>query len=241
LGAVLLVLLLLGLISFLLYRQNLERKRSNQLLTHKNEKIELLHRELSHRVKNNLAFVSSLMRMQARRLESEEAKQAVKEGEARIEAMSLLHRKLYLQDSSMVDANAYLRELCSYLQHSFPSLEKRPTIDIMSARLMLNGEDAMRLGLIINELVTNSFKHAFSTSENPQINIKLTTETYGSYQLLYKDNGKGLPSDLKNMQLKSLGIKLINTLTQQLNGHLTQYNDKGAFFRFDFPQPKITT
>jgi two-component sensor histidine kinase len=237
--AILLGLVLLGVISILLYLQNKDRKRSNQLLTDKNEKIELLHRELSHRVKNNMAFVSSLMRMQARRAESKEAKLAVKESEARIEAMALLHRKLYLQDTSEVEASAYLKELCTYLQHSFPSHEKTPAININVDQLLMNGEDAMRLGLIINELVTNSFKYAFSDIEQPQVDITLSTGTNGAYQLLYKDNGKGLPSALEMEQKNSMGLKLIHTLTQQLDGQLSQYNDGGACFRLDFERPQI--
>lgn len=230
---------LLGLVVFLLYRRGQERQRSNRLLREQNQKIEALHQELSHRVKNNLAFVSSLMRLQSRRLESEEARQAVKEGETRIEAMSLLHRKLYLQDNSAVDISNYLHELCTYLQHTFPAASEVPSIEVESDQIWMNGEVAMRLGLIVNELVTNSFKYAFAQQPNPQIAIQLSTTDSDGYQLLYRDNGRGLPTQLEVDRKGSLGLKLLHALSQQLNGQMEQYNDAGACFRLHFAPTKI--
>lgn len=232
---------LLCLLSFLLYRQSNERKRNNQLLSDKNEKIELLHQELGHRVKNNLAFISAMMDMQGRRLENKEAKQAVKESESRIEAMSLLHRKLHLQeDNNKVNIGHYLKELCDNLQYTFPYMGQQPQIRLESDDLMMDGEPAVRLGLIVNELVTNSFKYAFREQENPQINIRVVSTDRGHYQMTYHDNGVGLPANFDLTKSKSLGLKLIHTLTKQLNGQVNiSHEQKGVNYTFGFTKSKI--
>ena len=225
-------LVLVGVIAYFFYKP-----KTGATLT--NAKINLLHRELSHRVKNNLAFVSSLMRMQGRRLESAEAQQAVKESEARVEAMSLLHRKLYLKEDTDVDVSNYLQELCAYLQDAFPTDARRPEIEVKAAPILINGEDVMRIGLIVNELVTNTYKYAFDEPLEPKINIQLSAKTGGGYQLRYQDNGQGLPAEVNVEEGGSMGLKLIHTLTRQLDGNMEQYNEGGACFRFDFAERKI--
>lgn len=225
-------LVLVGVIAYFFYKQKQELRVTNT-------KINLLHRELSHRVKNNLAFVSSLMRMQGRRLESAEAQQAVKESEARVESMSLLHRKLYLKEDTDVDASNYLQELCAYLQDAFPTDAKRPEIEVEAAPILINGEDVMRIGLIVNELVTNAFKYAFDEQPEPRIQLELSEKPDGGFQLFYQDNGKGLPAEINVERGGSLGLKLIHTLTRQLDGSMEQYNEGGACFRFDFAEREI--
>lgn len=232
--------LLLILISILFYKQSKERKRTNVTLTKQKDQIETLHQELAHRVKNNLFFISTLMKMQGRRLENEEAKQAVKEGETRLEAMSLLHRKLHSSNNENdINIGEYIQELCSNLQHSFPYSGNPPHIKIDAKELTVGGEPAVRIGLIINELVTNSFKYAFLKEENPMIEIIIRNADLDNYEFIYKDNGEGLPSefDLENNQ--SMGLKLINTLTKQLEGTVNISNKNGAYFQFVFKKSRI--
>ena len=227
-------LLLLGVISFLLYRQSGERKKNNTLLKDKNEKIESLHQELSHRVKNNLSFISTLLQLQGRGLENTEAKQAIKEGETRVEAMSILHRKLYIDtENTTFSLGEYLSEICLNLQQTYPYTGNLPTIDHKFEDVQIGVESASRVGLIINELITNSFKYAFLNEPTPQIDIQVIGTNDG-FQLTYQDNGIGLPDNIKTEKQQTLGLKLIHTLTKQLNGTLQIDNRVGAFFQFNF-------
>ncbi len=226
---------LLAVITFLFYRQSNDRKKTNKLLQGKNEKIETLHRELSHRVKNNLAFVSGLLRMQGRRLVNAEAKQAVKEGEARIEAMALLHQKLYTkEEEAMIDLGEYLDQICTNLKRIYPLQGEAPKIQLRTGEIKIDAEKSVRIGLIINELVTNSFKYAFENKTNPQIDITINKLDEEKLNLTYQDNGIGLPAELDIKNASSLGLKLVHMLTEQLKGTVKMKNQEGAFFQIDF-------
>ncbi|MFK7774221.1 MAG: tetratricopeptide repeat protein [Saprospiraceae bacterium] len=225
----------LAMITFLIYRQSNDRKKTNKLLQGKNEKIETLHKELSHRVKNNLAFVSGLLRMQGRRLVNVEAKQAVKDGESRIEAMALLHQKLYTKEAeTTIDLGEYLDQICTNLKRIYPMEGEVPKIQLQTGNIKVDGEKSVRVGLIINELVTNSFKYAFENITNPKIDITVTKVDEKYLTLTYQDNGIGLPAELAIKNSKSLGLKLVRMLTEQLKGTVQMKNKKGAFFQIDF-------
>lgn len=232
-------ILLLGLISFLLYKRSQERKENNNILTEKNKNIQLLHKDVSHRMKNNLSFISTLLQMQGRRLESGEAKQAIKEGETRVEAMSILHRKLHMQpEETSVLLGDYLEELCTNLKETYPYLGKQPIINHNVENIQMDGDTAVRVGLIVNELVTNSFKYAFVNQPNPTLDIQVKKNN-DSLELIYQDNGMGLPETFNEKQTKSLGFKLIQTMTKQLEGTMQVENKDGAFFHFNFKDQKI--
>lgn len=230
---------LLGVIAFINHSRAKERDANNKKLADKNSRIETLHKELAHRVKNNLAFISALMSMQQSRLTNAEAKEAVKESELRLQSMSLLHRKLHLGEQTSFNIGTYLNELCANLQATYPYSGKQPQISIESDNLDMEGDPAMRLGLIINELVTNSFKYAFAKQENPQIKIVLKQTDNDSYRMTYHDNGVGIPADFDISKSNSLGLKLIHTMTKQLNGTVKVSNQEGAHFQFDFTQKKL--
>ncbi len=236
-----LAVLLLILLSSILWKRSKERKETNLLLQDKNEKIELLNQELSHRVKNNLAMVASLLRLQGRRLNSEEAKQAIKEGEMRIEAMSLVHRKLYVGQTEFININEYLTELCERLKQTYPLDQKIITIDLDIEDVMLDAETVVHIGLIVNELVTNSFKYAFENVLQPLIQIELEEREPYKYQLNYQDNGKGMPQEFDLTTTKSLGIKLIHTLTKQLKGSIDIESKNGVCVQIDFEKEKLLT
>ncbi len=227
-------ILLLGLISFLLYKRSQERTKNNIILTEKNKNIQLLHKDLSHRMKNNLSFISTLLQMQGRRLQSGEAKQAIKEGETRVEAMSILHRKLHMQpEETSVLLSDYLNELCTNLRETYPYLGQQPVINQNIEKVQMDGDTAVRVGLIINELVTNSFKYAFDHQPKPTVDIHVKKKE-DNLELVYKDNGIGLPETFNEKQTKSLGFKLIQTMTKQLDGTMHVKNKDGAFFHFNF-------
>jgi two-component sensor histidine kinase len=164
-----------------------------------------------------------------------EAKQAVKEGESRIEAMALLHQKLYTKEvETMIDLGEYLSLICTNLKRIYPLEGEAPKIQLQTGSIKIDGEKSVRIGLIINELVTNSFKYAFENKTNPQIDIAVNKVGKESLNLIYQDNGIGLPAELDIKNSKSLGLKLVHMLTEQLKGTVKMKNKEGAFFQIDF-------
>lgn len=226
---------LLGLLSVLLFRQSKERRLKSQELALQRDQIDALHKDLAHRVKNNLSFISALMKMQASKIDNKVAKEALLEGESRIEAMSLLHRKLNMnEENTTVDIGEYLGEICANLEESFSAVSQAPLIHLSCENIRIDGDSAMRIGLIVNELVTNSYKHAFRDVTDSRIDISILGDK-DKITLTYKDNGVGLPTDYDINASKSMGLKLINTLTDQLHGKLsTKSETHGVHMMFDF-------
>lgn len=212
------------------------QKRYNLQLAAKNAQIHLLNRELSHRVKNNLQFVSSLLEMQARRADSKDARAALQESETRLQAMALLHRRLYQQEegATTVELGSYLEELCGYLQSTYPAEGPPPEIHTEIEPIQADAEQAGRLGLIVNELLTNSFKHAFDEVGQPEVFLGLQKTEDGNLRLSYRDNGKGMPVGYDVQNSRSLGLKLIHTLSRQLSGSVKVSSEPGARYEFEF-------
>lgn len=211
-------LLLISILSLVLYRQREKQRKLNQEVSRQKDQILTLNQELNHRVKNNLAFMTSLLEMQARRTDSKEAKQLLLESESRLKALALVHTQLFKNDGDVaINLKDYLSQITSNLQDLFEMPNK--TLDLKTAYTdyTINAEDAMRIGLIINELVTNSVKHAFSDIANPEIFI--TTSLNSDQQLVvdYKDNGPGISTTLEgDIETNSMGAKLIELLKRQL-------------------------
>ena len=209
-------LALISILSFLLYRQSLKRKAMNDKLTEQKDKIQLLNRELNHRVKNNLAFMTSLLEMQGRRTESAETKQALIESESRLKALALVHGQLFKSEADTeVNLKDYLEEIKQHLISIFSIPDKKLNISSDFCDYTINAEDAMRLGLIVNESITNSVKHAFADVENPEIKISTSINKEGKLALYYCDNGPGILTTFKDNE-SSLGTKLIELLKKQL-------------------------
>lgn len=218
-------LIALAGLSIFLYRQR-------QRIKAQKSEIELLNREQRHRMMNNLVFANSLMSLQVNRLkEQPEAQQAVREADARLRAMSALHRRLHHSEEGQksVDISDYLEEITNALQHSFGSPDKPLNIHLHAPDAeQVDGEAAMRIGLIVNELATNSCKHAFAEQPDPQIDVELVSEAEGRYRLTYMDNGSGLPADFQVDTNQSMGLFLIHNLVKQLNGRIAFSDDDGT-------------
>ena len=224
-GGLSLGLIILAGLSAFLYRQR-------QRIQAQKSEIELLHREQRHRMMNNLVFANSLMSLQVNRLkEQPEAQQAVKEADARLRAMSVLQSRLHHdgEGQQTVAIREYLEEVTTALQHSFGSPDKPLRVHLHAPDAeWVDGEAALRIGLIVNELATNSCKHAFTEQPNPEINVELRPETEGRYRLIYTDNGSGLPADFEVDIKKSMGLFLIHNLVKQLNGRIFFSGDEGT-------------
>ena len=219
-----LLLSLFSFSSFLFYRQREKQKQLNTELTSQRDQIKLLNRELNHRVKNNLAFMTSLLEMQGRRTDSDEAKQVLRESESRLKALSIVHNNLFQNDThTTINLKSYLLEIAQHLQNIFEIPGKSLQLETQLADLDFDAEDAMRVGLIVNELVTNSVKHAFANVDNPKIILETSRSADGKVSLRYQDNGPGfIQKEIKEpvSNASSIGVKLIQLLEQQLAAKL---------------------
>ena len=198
------------------------------------EKDSLL-KEIHHRVKNNLQMVSSLLSLQSKNTRSRAAINALEEGQRRVKAMALIHQKLYQNDDlSVIEMQEYIESLVASIHSVFKKEGYQTNIHIDAERTRLDVDRAIPIGLILNELVSNSFKYAFA--ENKEGNIYITLQNKGEeYEFEYKDDGKGLPDDFEQTSIGSMGLRLIRRLANQLRSNL-QIDTKasGARFWFNF-------
>ena len=216
---------LLGLLSFSLFRQNNLKKKANTTLNTQKEKIEFLYHEMNHRVKNNLAFMTSLLEMQGRRTDEKEAIKVIKESEFRLKTLSILHDKLFDNDNdSEIDISEYIDEIIDYIQAALNIPNKELVINTNFEHYDIDPENAMRVGLIVNELITNSLKHAFHEVDSPRIDISIE-KTKNKFILQYKDNGPGFNLSIvrdKDRKTKNMGARLISMLVLQLEAEIKE-------------------
>lgn len=203
---------------------NLQNESLKQLV---NER-EWLLKEIHHRVKNNLQIVISLLNSQSVYLEDNAALSVIKESQHRMNSISLIHQKLYQGTNlSGIDMRDYIYELVLYLQDSFDTRGRiafLPDVD----RIVLDVSQAVPLGLILNEAITNAIKYAFTDQEEPKIFISLKQSDDHTLMMTVRDNGKGLPGDFDINTCTSLGVNLMQGLAKQLGGKLEMRNDKGV-------------
>lgn len=225
---------LLSVTAIAMYRSYRQKKKTALELAQKNQRIETLLRELHHRVKNNLQVIGSVLNLQSLKLTDSNARSAIEEGKARVEAMSLLHQKMYMDENlRAINIEEYITSLSFMLANSF-GYDK----SIVQTRIALRSKNmdvdlATPLALIINELITNAFKHAFVQVENPLLTIELTEDTNdGTVSLTVRDNGKGI--NLSAVSSASFGLKLIRTFVQQLGATMDISINKGSVFNISF-------
>lgn len=247
-------LLLLVIIGLLLNRYLIKQKSNRKLevnqreLDQKNMFLETLNieqekllkekewllKEVHHRVKNNLQMVTSLLNSQSLYLEDDDAKMAVKDSLRRMQAMSMIHQKLYHDDNiSTIEMPEYINELVHYLHESFDS-ENQIIFEINITPISLDLSQAIPLGLIITESIVNAIKYAFIEGQKGTINISLQPEGNDSLLLKISDNGVGIPSFLEKSDHYSLGHDLIQGLTKQLKGSFTIENNNGVHIMVKF-------
>jgi len=200
---------------------------------------ELLLKELHHRVKNNLQIISSLLSLQSKYIRDERALQMFEETQNRVMSMALFHDKIYRsEDLASVDFAAYVKSIVAELFHSYGVSSSciRTKMDMNDIRL---GVDvAIPCGLIINELVSNSIKHAFPDKERGEISVGTFSNKDGDYTLTVSDNGVGFPRDVDFTNTESLGMQLVVALTRQLEGTIELDRSSGTAFRITFGGPK---
>ncbi len=235
----LLLLMGLGVALVFAYRQKQKANallNEQKLLVEKREKEkELLLRELNHRVKNNLQVIASMLSLQSFQLEDKKAVEAVKEGQSRVEAMFLIHERLYRDEQvTHIDMEHYIQQLLSSISYSFGFTEKDVELKTDVKLKPLEVDTAIPLGLIINELITNAFKHAFKDVKEPQLTISLN-EKDEQLKLTILDNGPGLSAGGKQKNELSFGMEMIRSLLKQLRGELKTSSQSGSCFEITLP------
>lgn|GEM_PF-1415384 len=211
-----------------------QKKTEKEIRNSLDEKL-ILVKEIHHRVKNNLQIISSLLHMQLTGLKDKKIISILKESEDRVKSMSLVHEKLYQSDlMATIDFTEYIRSLAESLISSY-SVYDNVELKIETVPLMLSINTAIPCGLIVNEILTNSIKYAFPGNKEGIISIQLSV-TDESIFLKISDNGIGLPRELNMKKIKSLGLKLIQILTDQIDGSLEIESDKGTSFAITFSE-----
>jgi len=221
-----------------IFRNITERKRTEETMMSALKEKELLLQEIHHRVKNNMQIIGSLLYLQATRAESEQVRQALTESQQRIHAMAMIHETLYdSQDLGTINLSEYLKRLVNHLQAAYNNqADIRIALDMNKVELDIN--QAVPCSLILNELITNVFKHAFPAGSKGTIQIKLYLTQDREVVLKVTDNGVGLAADQDLLNPSSLGLKLVQgLLKKQLKGHLDVTTEGGTAFTLCWPLP----
>ncbi|MBC7827590.1 MAG: hypothetical protein H7122_07585 [Chitinophagaceae bacterium] len=208
----------------------------DQLLTEK----EWLLKEIHHRVKNNLQVVMSLLNSQAASLEDEAALSAIQESQHRVQAMALIHQKLYQAESvARIPMPSYIDEVVSYLHDSY-DLPQPIRFNLSVEPIELDVTQAVPLGLIINEAITNAFKYAFPNGRTGTVSLSLQQLTISTYKLTIKDDGVGLPKNYDPSRSRSLGMTLMHGFSRQLNGELNIISPPGMTINLVFAEEQLS-
>jgi len=199
-------------------------------------------KEIHHRIKNNLQVISSLLDLQADKFEDEKVREAFREAQNRVVSMALIHEELYKgEGNDTLDFSAYLQELAESLFQTYSLSSKNVRLSmILEENSFFDMDTAVPLGIIVNELISNSLKYAFNGCKKGEIRIRLCREERNCemqksfFSLTVSDNGKGIPKDLELASVESLGLQLVSTLVDQIDGEIELKRAQGTEFRINF-------
>ena len=215
-------------------RDNTAHKKYENAIRKSLKEKETLLSEVHHRVKNNLAIISGLLEMQVFNTDDEQLLYKLQESQSRIQSIAMVHEKLYSSDSfSEIAIDDYINDLLGIVTDSMADFEKSVTIEKDMDSVTLAVGQAIPCGLLLNELITNSYKHAFENRDKGTIKICLSKEGK-TIVLSVQDNGVGLPDDFDIQNESSLGMTLVNTLVKQLEGELKVSSKQGSHFTITF-------
>jgi two-component sensor histidine kinase/ligand-binding sensor domain-containing protein len=215
-------------------------ERTAQLKRSLAEQVELLAekdvlmKEIHHRVKNNLQVISGLLELQSKALDNEAAKDALREGRNRVRSIALIHQNLYqFENLSSIELKRFANDLCRQVESVFKE-QNKVVMNVKVPVLYLDIDSAVPLGLMLNELLSNSFKYAFNDGIAGEIDLEIHTMGEGKYELIYSDNGPGLPANFDLTKATTLGMQLINDLSRQIGGKVKYEHKNGASFVINF-------
>ena len=212
-----------------------ERKQPDDKINASLDEKEVLLKEINHRVKNNLQIISSLLNLQSRDIQDEQALRSFQVSQDRIRTMAMMHEKLYQSDDlARIDFGEYIKSLATDLGSSYGLGLRDIDLKIDVENILLGVDTAIPCGVIVNELVANSLKHAFTGDRSGEIAISFW-EVDGQYTMVFKDDGVGLPEDLDISHPSSLGLTIVNALTSQLGGTIGLGCNGGSEIIITFP------
>lgn len=241
-----LVMLIVTGLTYYLYRN---KQKTNKEINEKNKELEQLVKdkewlvkEIHHRVKNNFHIVASLLEIQSSYLKNKDALSAIKESQNRIHSMSIIHQKLYQSETlSTIHMPDYIYELVEYLRESY-GIREKIGFSLQIENIELNHASAITLGLILNEAITNAIKYAFAKTKEKQISISLSRISDSQILLSIADNGRGLPVDFDSKIGASMGMELLQGLTDDLGGSFSIETNNGTLIKVVFNyKPTVTT
>lgn len=223
-----------------LFAVALQRKQAENEIKKALKEKEILLKEIHHRVKNNLMIISSLLNLQSSYIQDEGARNVFRESQNRAKSMAMIHERLYKStDLKNIDLGEYIRSLTTDLYRTLVADPDRIRLDIDVENVKIDINTVVPLGLIVNELVTNSMKHAFPEGETGYIKVELCRKSE-KIVLKVSDNGIGFPKDLDYKNTSSLGLQLVNNLTMQIDGELELDRNQGTSFSLIFEEKNDT-
>jgi two-component sensor histidine kinase len=213
-----------------------EQKRADEAIRTALREKESLLREIHHRVKNNLQVITSLLRLEAGQCAEPATKAVLREMQSRIFSMALLHETLYRSGNfAQVELAGYLKQLATQLFRAHNTSSSGVRLRLELAPFSLEMDQAIPVGLIVNELVTNCLKHAFPNHRGGEVRLTSWAAPTGGLSIQVSDTGKGLPAGFTPGQSHTLGLQLVSDLTRQLHGSLTIGSGPGAEFTITIP------
>lgn len=214
----------------------IQRKQAEDKIKKALKEKELLLKEIHHRTKNNLMVMSSILELQSQHINDEETLDIFRESQDRANSMALIHERLYQStDLKRIDFGEYIQNLTTDLFHTYLSDLGRIKLNINADNEMVDIDTTVPLGLILNELVTNSMKYAFPDGAEGEIDIEFHKDD-DEFVLMVCDTGMGFPEDLDFRNTDSLGLQLVNNLTRQINGTIELERKEGTKFEIKFKE-----
>jgi two-component sensor histidine kinase len=228
-GLVILILL------FIQQREMNKRKQAEKKIQSSLKEKETLLQEIHHRVKNSMTVISSLLGLQMSNTDNQIAKEVLQDSQNRVQSMSMIHETLYRSDNlSAIDLKTYLTELGGIIFQNY-SISNKVQFKVKAEKIMISVKQASPIGLIVNELIANSLKYAFSDNREGEILLELKSNKQDSAELSVSDNGVGIPESFDLQNANSLGLKLIKLLTEnQLDGSINMESNIGTKFTIKF-------
>ncbi|WP_445665715.1 PAS domain S-box protein [Fodinibius sp. AD559] len=225
---------------FGIYVDITEQKKYQEQLKQSVKEKQVLLEEIHHRVKNNLAIISGMLQLQAFEAENEEIRNALNDGQLRIQSIGIVHELLY-QSENFIDISfeEYISKLIDTIKNTLPFNYQHIDVVADTGDVLLDINQAIPSAILINELITNAYKHAFDDNEAGTIEILLSRSDQ-EISIIVRDDGKGLPEDFTVEDHASIGMNLIETLTNQLEGELFYSSDDGTEFKVVFENKKQT-
>lgn len=215
-----------------------DQKHAEENIRQSLKEKEVLLKEVHHRVKNNLQVISSILNLQSSYVKDKKSLDLLLESQNRIKSMAFVHESLYqTKDFSNINFSSYVENICSNLVHSYSNPDNPPELAMDLDSIQLNLDTAIPCGLIINELISNALKYAFKGQGKGKLTVQVK-HSDPALKIVIADNGKGLPANVDFRNTESLGLQLVVTLTEQINGKINLESKKGTKFTIEFVPPR---